>query len=75
MASIALYLRREASVYLIQPPARTPPRGPFGSGQKKPSDLSYDDDDDDDDDDGNDDTSALLIIGDDDALYSIHTSR
>ena len=67
MASIALYLQREASVYLIQPPARTPPRGPFGSGQKKPSDLSYDDDDDDDDDDvdyegdddGNDDTSAL----------------
>jgi hypothetical protein len=56
----------EASLYLIQSPARTPPRGPFGSGLKRQSDLSMmtmmrrkwmmrmmmmnDDDDDDDDD-------------------------
>ena len=40
MSSIALYLRREASLYLIQSPVRTPPRGPFGSGLKRQSDLS-----------------------------------
>jgi hypothetical protein len=47
----------EASLYLIQSPARTPPRGPFGSGQMRQSDLLMINDDNDDDDDDDDDDS------------------